>query len=79
MGIVNRIFGKIGENLLTRIVARVGERRFEYDEYKALTKENVKMLHKKGFKINCWTVDDPKAAETLAKWGVDLITSNILE
>ena len=47
--------------------------------YKALTKENVKMLHKKGFKINCWTVDDPKDAETLAKWGVDLITSNILE
>ena len=29
----------LGDNLLTKIVARVGEKRFEYEEYKALTKE----------------------------------------
>ena len=30
---------KAASKLLTRIVARVGERRYEHDEYKALTKE----------------------------------------
>ena len=45
----------------------------------ALTEQNVKELHEKGFKINCWTVDDPERAEALASWGVDFITSNILE
>ena len=36
-------------------------------------------LHAKGIVINCWTVDDPQRAEELAAWGVDYITSNILE
>ena len=47
--------------------------------YKALTKEKVKEMHKSGVKVNCWTVDDPKIAETFVKWGVDYITTNILE
>ena len=29
----------LGDNMLTKIVARVGEKRYEYEEYKALTKE----------------------------------------
>ena len=32
-----------------------------------------------GIKVNCWTVDDPEIAERLVSWGVDYITSNILE
>ena len=36
-------------------------------------------FHEKGLVINCWTVDDPARAEDLAAWGVDYITSNILE
>jgi glycerophosphoryl diester phosphodiesterase len=47
--------------------------------YKALTEELVRDLHAKGFEINCWTVDDPEVAERLVSWGVDYITSNILE
>ena len=47
--------------------------------YKALTEENVKALHEAGIKINCWTVDSVEDAERLASWGVDYITSNILE
>ena len=47
--------------------------------HKALTKELVDLLHSKGMKVNCWTVDDKERAETLAEWGVDYITSNILE
>ena len=47
--------------------------------YKALSEEKVKMLHEKGIQVNCWTCDDPKAAAELVSWGVDYITSNILE
>ena len=47
--------------------------------YSALTKDRIDELHNKGIVVNCWTVDDPKTAEQLASWGVDQITSNILE
>ena len=45
----------------------------------ALTEERVKAMHAAGLTINCWTVDDPARGEELAAWGVDQITSNILE
>lgn len=38
-----------------------------------------KFLHSKGIKVNCWTCDDKYAAEKLVSYGVDFITSNILE
>jgi glycerophosphoryl diester phosphodiesterase len=44
-----------------------------------LTKEIVALLHDNGLKVNCWTVDDAEKAEQLVEWGVDYITSNILE
>ncbi|MBE6644497.1 MAG: hypothetical protein E7612_03850 [Ruminococcaceae bacterium] len=47
--------------------------------YKALTKEKIDELHKAGVKVNCWTVDIKEDAEQLDEWGVDYITSNILE
>ena len=47
--------------------------------YKSLTKETLDALHAEGFKVNVWTVDDPERARELAEWGVDFITSNILE
>jgi len=47
--------------------------------YKKLTKANIKMLHSKGIKVNCWTCDSKEDAEKLVKMGVDFITSNILE
>ena len=45
----------------------------------ALTKEMVDLLHENGLKVNCWTVDDKEKAEMFAEWGVDFITTNILE
>ena len=36
-------------------------------------------LHAAGIKVNCWTVDDPDRAKELIEWGVDMITTNILE
>ncbi len=47
--------------------------------HKMLTKELVDKFHGAGMVVNCWTVDDPERAAELAEWGVDMITSNILE
>ncbi len=47
--------------------------------YKDIAKSDISRLHKKGIEVNCWTVDDSVAAEQLVSWGVDYITSNILE
>ena len=47
--------------------------------HEALTKENIEYMHSRGIAINCWTVDDPARGEELASWGVDFITSNILQ
>ncbi len=46
---------------------------------KRLTKELVDKCHGDGIKVNCWTVDKLERAETLISWGVDYITTNILE
>lgn len=47
--------------------------------FRAVSKEMVDELHENGIEINCWTVDNPEDAERLASYGVDYITSNILE
>lgn len=58
----------------------IRENRFDLDlDYHALTEEWVGRLHDAGIKINCWTVDHPEDAQRLISWGVDYITSNILE
>ena len=44
-----------------------------------LTKENIEYMHSRGITINCWTVDDPARVADLVSWGIDFITSNILE
>jgi len=56
------------------------ENRLNLDiNYKNLTKEKIDILHSRGIKVNCWTCDDKDIAEELANYGVDFITSNILE
>ncbi len=47
--------------------------------YSELTEERIKLLHDNGIEINCWTCDDKQWGEKLANWGIDYITSNILE
>ena len=47
--------------------------------YNVLNEEIVNKLKNAGIKINCWTVDDKDACEQLIKWGVDFVTTNILE
>lgn len=47
--------------------------------YKNLNPEIVGKLKDNNIEINCWTCDDSEDAERLAEYGVDYITSNILE
>ncbi|MDE5897208.1 MAG: hypothetical protein K2H43_05285 [Clostridia bacterium] len=73
---VQFLTGEYQEGLAERLAAHG----FDLDiGYWSLTKERVEELHAKGIFVNCWTCDDPAAAERLASWGVDFITSNILE
>ena len=44
-----------------------------------LTEEQIKRAHPRGLKVNCWTVNEKENGEKFASWGIDFITSNILE
>ena len=73
---VQFLFTKFTDEIVANLIAA----RIDVDVYfKALTKEWVDLFHENGLKVNCWTVDDKEKAEELAAWGVDFITSNILE
>jgi len=62
------------------LIGRLKEYNLDLDiYYKALNGENTAMLKTAGITVNCWTVDDPVDAAKLIGYGVDMITSNILE
>ena len=47
--------------------------------YSLITEERLKALHDAGKEVNVWTVDRLEDAKRLAGWGVEYITSNIIE
>ena len=47
--------------------------------HNAITEEIIKRAHEAGLTVNVWTVDSPERAELLASYGIDFITTNILE
>ena len=54
--------------------------KFDVDiKHTLLSEELIARLHRANIKVNCWTVDNPEDAEKYASWGIDFITSNILE
>lgn len=68
------------ENITEEMADMLVQNRLNLDVlYNKLTKENIDMLHSKGIKVNCWTCDNPAAAEKLVDMGVDFITTNIIE
>lgn len=44
-----------------------------------LSEEQIKKAHSLGLVVNCWTVNEACDGERLALWGIDYITTNILE
>lgn len=70
------LFEKFTDEIFERVVAD----KLDIDiYYKGLTKEIVDRCHAHGMVVNCWTVNDKEIGEQLAAWGVDFITTNILE
>lgn len=56
------------------------EYRLGWDAYHpTITKEIMDELHAEGIVVNSWTVDDVEVAEKLIDWGIDYLTSDILE
>lgn len=48
-------------------------------DQRILTEQMVKDVHQLGREINVWTVNRLEDAQRLAQWGVDYITTNIIE
>ena len=44
-----------------------------------ITKEQVEFIHSLGLKVNVWTVNSLEDGERMVEYGVDYITTNILE
>ena len=68
--------GEVNEDVVSFIL----ENGFDADiYYKAVDKAFVDLMHANGRVVNVWTVDRVEAAEQMIEYGVDMITSNILE
>ena len=62
------------------LIERLKKNSMDLDIYhKSLTEERIALCHENGIKVNCWTVNIAEDGERLAEWGVDFITTNILE
>ena len=73
---VQFLFWEYTDGLLDRLVRD----KIDVDiNQKALTRELLDKFHAAGIAVNVWVVDDPERAAELAEWGIDMITSNILE
>lgn len=66
--------------LTEEIFEQVKAHRFDVDMFhRALTEETVAKIHEAGLLVNCWTVNHRSDASRLISWGVDFITTNIIE
>lgn len=69
-----------GDECDDKLIERLKAYKLDLDiYYKKLDRALVERLHTNGIEVNCWTCDDKSDAEDLVSWGVDYITSNILE
>ena len=67
-------------DLTDKIIENVKRDGMNVDIYhNSLTKEKIDLLHSHGLTVNCWTVNEKERADDLIAWGVDYITTNILE
>lgn len=71
-----------GRNMDTsdEFLDRVAAAGFDLDIHLSnVTEELVARIHQRGMKLNVWTADFPEDADNYVKWGVDYVTSHILE
>lgn len=62
------------------LIEELVERKMGIDaRFDWFTEEIMHKCREKGVATNTWTVNDPETAKKLIDWGIDYITSNILE
>ncbi len=70
------LFWKVTDEEINRLVRD----KIDVDVWcRELTREQIEACHKAGLTVNCWTVDTIEEADKLIEWGIDYITTNILE
>lgn len=70
----------VGHDIDDALIQELADRDMGIDaaEYR-LTEEIIRKCREKGVVTNAWTVNDSDRARELISWGIDFITSNILE
>ena len=70
------LFWKLNDEEIARLV----KDRIDADVWCIeLTEEQIAKAHAAGLTVNCWTVNEKENGEKFASWGIDYITTNILE
>ena len=68
------------EKFDSNILDLLTNNRFDLDiHYTALNREIIDLCHDNGIKVNCWTVNELGDAQRLVEYGVDYLTTNIIE
>lgn len=68
------------EKFNSKVFDVLKDHRFDLDIiYTALNRDIIDLCHDNAIKVNCWTVNEPADAQRLIDYGVDFITSNIIE
>lgn len=70
----------LAEEITDKIIGILGEYRLNLDcAYQAVTPKVVEKVHALGLTVNCWTCNTKAVADKMIEYGVDYITTNILE
>jgi len=70
----------LAEEITDKIIAILNEYHFNLDcAYQAVTPKVVEKVHALGLTVNCWTCNTKVVADKMIEYGVDYITTNILE
>ena len=70
----------VEKDITDGLIQEMAERKMGIDAFQnAFTEEIIRKCRQQGVETNAWTVNDPDMAQKLISWGIDFITTNILE
>ena len=76
----NTIMFLTEEDFRLELIDQLVEHNIDLDiNQNRLWSPHVENLHLSGVKVGVWTCDDPEKTEKLISWGVDFVTTNVLE
>ncbi len=70
----------VEKDITDALIQEMADRNMGVDAFQnAFTEEIIQKCREKGVITNAWTVNEPEMARKLIDWGIDYITTNILE